>query len=84
VNAIYMPMAFCGGLWIPYDFLPHGLQHFAVFLPTFHFAQLALAVLHAHIQGSISSHVEAMAAYTLIFAGAAWILQVRGREKIYG
>jgi len=84
VNSIYMPMAFCGGLWIPYDFLPHGIQQFAVLLPTFHFAQLALAVLHAPIQGSISSHVEALAAFTLIFSGLAWILQVRGREKMYG
>ena len=23
VNMIYLPMSFCSGLWIPYDFLPH-------------------------------------------------------------
>jgi ABC-2 type transport system permease protein len=79
-----MPMAFCGGLWIPYDFLPHGIQRFALFLPTFHFAQLALAVLRAPIQGSVGSHLEALAAFTLIFSGVAWIVQVRGREKMYG
>lgn len=84
VNSIYMPMAFCGGLWIPYDFLPHGIQQFALFLPTFHFAQLALAVLHAPIQGSVGTHVEALTAFALIFSGLAWILQVRGREKMYG
>jgi ABC-2 type transport system permease protein len=84
VNTIYMPMAFCGGLWIPYDFLPHGLQHFAPLLPTFHFAQLALAVLHAPIQGSVGTHLEALVAYALLFSGLAWILQARGREKMYG
>lgn len=84
VNSLYMPMAFCGGLWIPYNFLPHGIQQFAVFLPTFHFAQLALAVLRAPIQGSVGSHLEALAAFTLIFSGVAWIVQVRGREKMYG
>jgi ABC-2 type transport system permease protein len=84
VNSLYMPMAFCGGLWIPYDFLPHGIQHFAQFLPTFHFAQLALAVLRAPIQGSVGTHLEALAAFTLIFSGLAWIVQVRGREKMYG
>jgi len=84
VNSIYMPMAFCGGLWIPYNFLPHGIQRFAQFLPTFHFAQLALAVLQAPIQGSVGTHVEALAAFALIFSGLAWILQARGREKMYG
>lgn len=84
VNSLYMPMAFCGGLWIPYNFLPHGLQQFAVLLPTFHFAQLELAVLRAPIEGTVGVHVEALAAYTLIFSGLAWILQARGREKMYG
>jgi len=84
VNTIYMPMAFCGGLWIPFDFLPKGIQHFAPVLPTFHFAQLALAVLHAPIQGSVGTHVEALVAYTLLFSGLASILQARGREKMYG
>jgi ABC-2 type transport system permease protein len=84
VNTIYMPLAFCGGLWIPYDVLPHGLQQAAPFLPTFHFAQLALSVLGAPIQGSVGGHVEALLGFTLVFAGAALILQARGRETMYG
>jgi ABC-2 type transport system permease protein len=84
VNTIYMPMAFCGGLWIPYEVLPHGLQQFAPALPTFHFAQLALSVLGAPIQGTVGGHIEALAAFTLLFAGAALLLQARGRERMYG
>ena len=41
-NMIYLPMSFCGGLWIPIMFLPQLLQHFAVLLPTYHVAQLML------------------------------------------
>ena len=32
VNMIYMPMAFCGGLWIPFDFLPKAIQQAAPLL----------------------------------------------------
>ena len=33
VNLIYLPMAFCSGLWIPLFMLPHGLRVFANLLP---------------------------------------------------
>jgi ABC-2 type transport system permease protein len=77
VNIIYLPLSFLAGLWIPIDFLPHGLQQFAPFLPTYHFAQIALAMLHGPVAGSIGGHVGALAGFTLIFAGIAWIGTVR-------
>jgi ABC-2 type transport system permease protein len=84
VNMIYMPLCFLAGLWIPIDFLPHGLQQFAPFLPTYHFGQIALAMLHARVSGTIAGHVGALAAFTLIFAGIAWIGVARENEKMYG
>jgi len=84
VNMIYMPMAFCAGLWIPLQFLPSVLRQAAPFLPTYHFAQLALGVLHAPVQGTIMEHVGALAAFTMIFAGIAWIGDSREQEKVYG
>lgn len=84
VNLIYMPMAFCAGLWIPFEFLPHGLQQVAPFLPAYHFSQIALAVLHAPVKGSMTEHAVALAAFTLIFGGVAWLGNSREREKMYG
>jgi ABC-2 type transport system permease protein len=84
VNMIYLPLSFLAGLWIPIDFLPHGLQQFAPFLPTYHFAQIALAMLHAPAAGNIAGHAGALAGFTLIFAGIAWIGTVRENEKMYG
>jgi len=84
VNMIYMPMAFCGGLWIPFDFLPKAIQQAAPLLPSYHLAQITLAIQNAPVQGSIGGHAAALAAFGLIFLGTAWAAQSRGREKMYG
>jgi ABC-2 type transport system permease protein len=84
VNMIYLPMAFCGGLWIPFDFLPKAIQTAAPFLPSYHLAQIALAIQKSPVKGSVAGHVEALAALGLIFLGTAWVAHSRGREKMYG
>jgi ABC-2 type transport system permease protein len=84
VNLIYMPLAFCAGLWIPIDFLPPAMKQVAPFLPTYHFGQIALAMLDAPVRGTVAGHVAALAAFGLIFAGIAWIGNSRQREKMYG
>jgi len=84
VNIIYMPLGFCSGLWIPLMFLPRTMQQVAHWLPSYHFAQIALAVLRPPVEGSVWSHVEALAAFTMIFGGIAWLGESRGREKMYG
>ena len=60
VNMIYMPMAFCGGLWIPFDFLPKAIQQAAPLLPSYHLAQIALAIQNAPVQGTIGGHAAAL------------------------
>lgn len=84
VNMVYMPLAFLGGLWIPYDVLPAGMKLIAPFTPTYHFAQLALASMGAPTHGAAIGHVEALVAFALIFGGAAWMLSTRESEKMYG
>ena len=84
VNMIYLPMSFCGGLWIPFDFLPHGIQSIAPFLPSFHFSQIALAILGAPARGTIAEHTGALVGFTFIFAAIAWFAHVRDREKMFG
>lgn len=84
VNMIYLPMAFCGGMWLPFEYLPKAIQHVAPFLPSYHFAQITLAILHAPTEGAMAAHVEALLGFGLVFAGVAWIGQARDREKAYG
>lgn len=84
VNAIYLPMAFCSGLWIPFQFLPKGIQAIAPLLPSFHLSRIALGILGAPGQGAAATHVEALLGFTLLFAGIAWLGQAREREKMYG
>jgi len=84
VNMLYLPMAFCGGLWIPIEVLPKGLQQAAPFLPSYHLGQIALAIQQVPVQGTIAGHAGALAAFGLICAGVAWIGQNRDREKMYG
>lgn len=84
VNLIYLPMAFCAGLGIPLEFLPKAMQQVAQFLPAYHFSQIALSVLHAPFHGSLAQHLSALAAFTFIFAGLAWIGNSREQEKMYG
>src|SRR5258708_22522084 len=43
INIFYLPMSFCSGLWMPIMFLPTIIQQIAVFLPSYHLAQLALS-----------------------------------------
>jgi ABC-2 type transport system permease protein len=84
VNLIYLPMAFCGGLWIPFQFLPKGIRAIAPLLPSFHLSQIALRILGAPTQGAAATHVAALAGFTLLFAGIAWLGHLREREKMYG
>jgi ABC-2 type transport system permease protein len=84
VNMIYLPLAFCGGLWLPFDFLPKAIQRVGPLLPSYHLAQIALAIQNAPVHGTIAGHFEALAAFACLFLGAAWIAQSREREKMYG
>lgn len=72
-NMIYLPMSFCGGLWIPIMMLPKLLQHFAVLLPTYHLAQLMLGVFGYSSAGTTSSHWFGLLGFTLVMLGVAGI-----------
>jgi ABC-2 type transport system permease protein len=72
-NMIYLPMSFCGGLWIPVMFLPRFLQKFATFLPTYHLAQLMLSTFGYASAGTASSHWFGLFGFTLIMLGTAVI-----------
>ena len=70
INLVYLPLSFCGGLWMPIESLPHWLQSLAHCLPSFWFSRLALRSLGY----SSSSPLVAwawLAGYTILFLLAA-------------
>jgi ABC-2 type transport system permease protein len=73
INIIYLPMSFCGGLWMPIMLLPHWLQKFALLLPTYHLSQLVLASFRYPTAGSANSHWFGLLGFTLVMLGVAAI-----------
>jgi ABC-2 type transport system permease protein len=81
INLIYLPMSFASGFWMPISVLPHWLQRVAPALPTYHLAQLALKIIGAAEPGNTGIHWQALAGYTLVLFGAAWIVFTRQEAK---
>jgi ABC-2 type transport system permease protein len=84
VNLIYLPMAFLSGLWVPIMFLPKPVQTLALWLPPYHFSQLALRVIGGSRGGSVLVHVGAMAAAAVVFGAIAYLGYKRDEGKTYG
>jgi ABC-2 type transport system permease protein len=70
-NMIYLPMSFCGGLWIPVMLLPQFLQRFALLLPTYHLGQLMLSSFGYASAGTTNSHWLGLVGFTLMMLGIA-------------
>ncbi|MEO1085849.1 MAG: ABC transporter permease [Acidobacteriota bacterium] len=66
INLIYLPAAFLSGLWIPIQVLPEILQGFAVVLPPYHLAQLALGVIDQSVGQPVALHVAVLVAMTAV------------------
>jgi len=84
VNLIYLPLAFLSGLWVPITFLPKTVQAFAVWLPPYHFSQLALRVLGGSRGESVLMHIGAMLAAAIVFCAIAYAGYRRDEGKTYG
>ncbi|MFL5344599.1 MAG: ABC transporter permease [Hyalangium sp.] len=70
-NLIYMPMSFASGLWLPLEMLPSFVQRISVFMPPYHFAQLALRQIGAGRGGNPWVHVLALLGFTVVFIALA-------------
>jgi ABC-2 type transport system permease protein len=84
VNLIYLPLAFLSGLWVPIIFLPQKVQDLALWLPPYHFSQLALGTIGASRGQSVTLHVSAMVIATIFFTVIAYIGYRRDEGKLYG
>lgn len=81
VNVIYLPLAFASGLWVPIQALPRFFQELAPWLPTYHFAQLALGVLDAD-QGRFSWQISV--AVLAVFTAVSLFLARAGYRRDEG
>ena len=84
VNLIYLPSAFCSGLWIPIRYLPAWLQSIARFLPTYHYGQLALRTVGIQGREPVSTSLLALLVFTVLSLAAARIGFRRDEGRTYG
>lgn len=71
-NLVYLPMALLSGLWMPLKILPAIFGQLAPLWPSWHLAQLALAVVGQGDGGATLVHVGVLLATTMLFYGLAW------------
>jgi ABC-2 type transport system permease protein len=84
VNAIYLPMAFLSGLFIPASMLPKVLQGFAVILPPYHLGQLALQAAGVLPAEGAWVHAAALVGFGVAFSALAVFAFRRDEGKTYG
>ena len=74
---LYMAMSALGGLWVPPAILPGAMKDIAVWLPTYHLADLGWSIAAGKLPDLTS--VGNLAGWTVVFAGLA-LLAYRGPE----
>ena len=88
INAIYLPMSFLSGLWIPLQALPKALQSAASVWPSFHALQLALHAVGGRVGQTamepVGTAVAALVITTLVAFTAATFLTRRADAKTWG
>jgi ABC-2 type transport system permease protein len=84
VNLLYLPLAFASGLWIPIQALPGFFQKLAPWLPTYHYAQLALGTIGADAGGSPAVHVAVLAGFTVLCLAVAGVGFRRDEGRTWG
>ncbi len=81
INLLYIPLSVASGFWMPVRMLPHWLRAVAPALPTYHLAQLALAVFARAPRAAARTHWLALGAFTVLMFAAAWITFVRSEAR---
>lgn len=84
VNAVYLPMAFLSGLFIPAEMLPPFLQGVAQFLPPYHLARLALTAIGVEPIAKLWIHIGALLAFATVFTAIAALAYRRDEGKTFG
>ncbi len=70
INVIYLPMAFCSGMFIPIGDLPDLMQKVAPYLPTYRYAQLSWSAVGLKTD-SLPLIFSWLTAYSIVFFAIA-------------
>lgn len=81
-NLLFLPMAFLGGLWFPIQGLHPVLQQVGLFLPTYHFGQLALIAAGLVTPEQLALHLGVVGAWSA--AMLALLLRAARNAPWYG
>lgn len=84
VNAIYLPMAFLSGLFIPSSMLPAVLRDLSPALPPYHLGQVALKAAGVLPAAGVWVNVGALVAFGMFFGVLAVVAYRRDEGKTYG
>jgi ABC-2 type transport system permease protein len=84
VNLLYLPMALASGMWFPINMLPDFLQRLAPWLPSYHYAQLALGRIGFDRGEPVGRSVAVLAVFTAVCLVLARIGYRRDEGKTYG
>ncbi len=88
INAIYLPMSFLSGLWIPLQVLPKFLQTMAPIWPSFHASQLTLRAVGGSFGGSVTESagvaIAALVATSVVGFSVAILLSRRAAAQTWG
>lgn len=84
INLISLPTAFCSGMWLPIQMMPYTVKRIAQFLPSYHYAQLALKTIGMDQHEPVGRGVAVLALFTLLSLGFAWIGWRRDEGKTFG
>jgi len=78
---VYFGLSILGGMWFPYQAMPHTMQVIARVLPSYHFASLGWNALAGHWVGW--NNIQVLAIYTVIFGVLAMRRYQRDEAREY-
>lgn len=85
LNILALPSAFGSGMWIPIQMLPPLVKRIALFLPPYHYAQLALHTLGLDRGDQPPArHAAFLAVFTAASLLLAWMGYRRDEGKTFG
>lgn len=84
LNIISLPSAFGSGMWIPIQMLPPVIKKIALFLPPYHYAQLALRTLGLDRGERPELHIGFLVVFTGLSLLLAWIGYRRDDGRTFG
>jgi ABC-2 type transport system permease protein len=71
-NITYLTLAFASGLFIPYEQLPEFVRAVSIYLPTYHYAQLAWGTVGVPVEPVLTSFAWLAGYAVVLFGVAAW------------